>query len=283
MPKAAGDALRWRHSTLDLARQRAAELHLDGAAFPWRTIRGHECSSYWPAGTAAFHINADIACAVVRYVAATGDDDFERDVGLEMLVEVARLLMSLGHHDRHGRLAHRRRDRPGRVQRDRGRQRVHEPDGGAGSGRGRRRAPSGTGRWRDGLGVDIEEEAALARRGRDGSHVPYNAELGVHEQAARFTEHAEWDFERYRDSLPAPAARAVLRPVPQAGGQAGRPGARDALVRRPVHAAGQGAQRGLLRAAHGARLVAVGRHPGDRHGARWGTSTWPTTTRTRRR
>ena len=44
-----------------------------GAAFPWRTIRGEECSSYWPAGTAAFHINADIADAVVRYQAATGD------------------------------------------------------------------------------------------------------------------------------------------------------------------------------------------------------------------
>ena len=63
-PKAAGDALRWRHSTLDLARERAAALGLKGAAFPWRTIRGQECSGYWPAGTAAaFHINADIATA----------------------------------------------------------------------------------------------------------------------------------------------------------------------------------------------------------------------------
>ena len=42
-------------------------LGLEGAAFPWRTIRGQECSGYWPAGTAAFHINADIAEAVIRY------------------------------------------------------------------------------------------------------------------------------------------------------------------------------------------------------------------------
>ena len=41
-----------------------AQLGLKGAAFPWRTIAGEECSAYWPAGTAAFHINADIADAV---------------------------------------------------------------------------------------------------------------------------------------------------------------------------------------------------------------------------
>ena len=50
-----------------------------GAAFPWRTIDGEECSGYWPAGTAAFHVNADIADAVVRYQAAADDDAFERE------------------------------------------------------------------------------------------------------------------------------------------------------------------------------------------------------------
>ena len=63
-PRAAADALRWRHETLDLALERAKTLGLTGAAFPWRTIRGQECSAYWPAGTAGFHINADIADAV---------------------------------------------------------------------------------------------------------------------------------------------------------------------------------------------------------------------------
>ena len=60
-PDAAANALRWRHSTLPMAIERAAQLGLQGAAFPWRTIAGQECSGYWPAGTAAFHINADIA------------------------------------------------------------------------------------------------------------------------------------------------------------------------------------------------------------------------------
>ncbi|MDN5857773.1 MAG: family 65 glycosyl hydrolase, partial [Pseudonocardia sp.] len=102
VPDAAADALRWRQSIIPLAKERAEQLGLAGAAFPWRTIRGHECSGYWPAGTAAFHINADIADAVRRHVAATGDVAFEREVGLEILVETARFWRSLGHHDASG-------------------------------------------------------------------------------------------------------------------------------------------------------------------------------------
>jgi alpha,alpha-trehalose phosphorylase len=101
-PKAARDALGWRHATMNLAAERARELGLEGVTFPWRTIRGHECSGYWPAGTAAFHINADIADAMRRYLAATEDQEFERGPGLELLVETARLWRSVGHHDTDG-------------------------------------------------------------------------------------------------------------------------------------------------------------------------------------
>ena len=102
-PEAVADALRWRHATLDLAHgARAASCGSEGAAFPWRTIRGQECSAYWPAGTAAFHINADIADAVIRYLQATGDAEFEAGAGLELLVQTARLWRSLGHHDHAG-------------------------------------------------------------------------------------------------------------------------------------------------------------------------------------
>jgi alpha,alpha-trehalose phosphorylase len=99
LPHAAADALRWRHMILDKAREHARELGLRGAAFPWRTIRGAECSGYWPAGTAAFHINADIAYAVAYYIGATDDTAFEEDFGLELLVETARLWCSLGYHN----------------------------------------------------------------------------------------------------------------------------------------------------------------------------------------
>jgi alpha,alpha-trehalose phosphorylase len=99
LPPAAADALRWRYATLKLAKERARQLGLHGAAFPWRTISGEECSSYWPAGTAALHINADIAHAVINYIGSTEDTAFEEKIGLELLVETARLWRSLGYHD----------------------------------------------------------------------------------------------------------------------------------------------------------------------------------------
>jgi len=102
LPEAARDALCWRHATMDLADARAAELGLAGVTFPWRTIRGQECSGYWPASTAAFHINADVADAVRRYLAASQDTAFEQGAALELLVGTARLWRSLGHHDADG-------------------------------------------------------------------------------------------------------------------------------------------------------------------------------------
>ena len=103
VPRAAADALRWRHSILEQARKRARQLRLRGAAFPWRTIHGEECSGYWPAGTAAFHINADVAYAVSHYIEATDDKAFEEEFGLALLVETARLWRSLGYDDALGR------------------------------------------------------------------------------------------------------------------------------------------------------------------------------------
>ena len=191
-PAAAGDALRWRHETMDLARERARTLGLAGAAFPWRTVRGQECSGYWPAGTAAFHINADIAAAVVRYINATDDDDFARDVGIELLVETARLWRALGHHDRHGRF---------------------HIDGVTGpdeysallednvytnlmAQRNLFEASELAIRYQDlahHLGVD-QEEAASWRDAAAAMHVPFDDELGVHQQAQDFTRFQEWDF-----------------------------------------------------------------------------------------
>ncbi|WP_201367033.1 glycoside hydrolase family 65 protein [Dictyobacter formicarum] len=101
-PHATADALRWRHAILDQARERARLLGRRGAAFPWRTIHGKESSGYWPASTAAFHLNADIAYAVTQYIEATEDRAFEEEVGLELLVETARLWNSLGYENADG-------------------------------------------------------------------------------------------------------------------------------------------------------------------------------------
>lgn len=98
VPASAGEELRWRHSTLDKARHRAQELSQPGAMFPWRSINGDECSGYWPAGTAGVHVSADIANATARYLEATGDEQFEAECGVELLVETARMFAGLGHH-----------------------------------------------------------------------------------------------------------------------------------------------------------------------------------------
>ena len=95
-PRIAKNLLRFRHGLLDMARQRARQLNQKGAMFPWRTINGEEASAYYAAGTAQYHINADIMYALKKYVQATGDEEFLFDEGVEMLVETARLWHDLG-------------------------------------------------------------------------------------------------------------------------------------------------------------------------------------------
>jgi alpha,alpha-trehalose phosphorylase len=191
-PDAAASALRWRHSTLAAASQRAAQLGLQGAAFPWRTITGQECSGYWPAGTAAFHVNADIADAVVRYLDTTGDEDFGRRQGMELLVHTARLWRSLGHHDGEGRFhidGVTGPDEYSAVADDNvytnlmARQNLAAAAGAA------ERYPD---RARE-LGVDAEESATW-RDAAEAMFIPYDDALGVHPQAAGFTGHQLWDF-----------------------------------------------------------------------------------------
>ncbi|MEO5851539.1 MAG: glycosyl hydrolase family 65 protein [Nocardioides sp.] len=95
-PYAAHNALRFRYSMLDAARKRARELCQRGALFPWRTINGLEASAYYAAGTAQYHIDADIVYALSQYVGATGDVDFLHREGVDILVETARLWADLG-------------------------------------------------------------------------------------------------------------------------------------------------------------------------------------------
>jgi alpha,alpha-trehalose phosphorylase len=95
-PRIAKNLLTFRYKMLPQARARATELGHRGAMFPWRTISGEEASAYYAAGTAQYHINADIMYALRKYVQATGDEPLLRDCGAEMLVETARLWLDLG-------------------------------------------------------------------------------------------------------------------------------------------------------------------------------------------
>lgn len=94
-PEIAKQLLRYRLSKLRLARERAYELGFKGVLFPWRGISGNETSAYYPAGTAQFHINADIAYAFSLYDKVTGDREFILE-SRELIFETARFWMSFG-------------------------------------------------------------------------------------------------------------------------------------------------------------------------------------------
>ncbi len=102
-PELAKKVLKYRYRTLNEARKNAYLLgHQSGALFPWRTITGKECSGYFVSGSAAYHINADIAYAVIGYYLATGDIHFIEENGEEILIETARLWMDLGNYNADG-------------------------------------------------------------------------------------------------------------------------------------------------------------------------------------
>jgi alpha,alpha-trehalose phosphorylase len=97
-PKLAKTLLNYRFNILEFARKRARQMgHPIGALYPWRTIAGDECSPFFPAGTAQYHINVDIAYSIIQYYKVTDDLEFMANKGLEMLIEIARLMYHIGH------------------------------------------------------------------------------------------------------------------------------------------------------------------------------------------
>lgn len=97
-PDIARALLSFRFSVLDKARKRAEELSHKGALFPWRTINGDEASAYFPAGTAQYHINADICYSMNKYIEAARDITFLKEAGFEIFIETARFWYDLGNY-----------------------------------------------------------------------------------------------------------------------------------------------------------------------------------------
>ncbi|GIG59786.1 glycosyl hydrolase [Longispora fulva] len=192
VPQAARQSLQWRREILPLAEERATVLGLHGAVFPWRTIGGRECSAYWPAGTAAFHLGGDIAAAVIRYCDVTGDREFARGAGLDLLAATARMWRSLGCFDQRGRF---------RIDGVTGpdeysavadnnvytnllaRQNLLAAADGA-TGHPDRAAELGI------EGAEADDWRAAA----DAMTIPYDEALGIHPQSERFTDHEIFDF-----------------------------------------------------------------------------------------
>lgn len=96
-PALSKNLIEYRYATLDMARENARILgHDRGALYPWRTIMGRECSGYFPAGTAQYHINGDIAYSIIAYYLATKDLAFIQEKGAEIIFETARLWIETG-------------------------------------------------------------------------------------------------------------------------------------------------------------------------------------------
>ena len=105
-PEAARAALMYRFHTLNGARQKAAGMGWRGALYAWEsTDTGLETTPTQVVGpdrrvipvlcgTMEQHISADVAYAVWQYWQITGDDEFFRTAGAEILLETARFWAS---------------------------------------------------------------------------------------------------------------------------------------------------------------------------------------------
>jgi alpha,alpha-trehalose phosphorylase len=201
-PDVARSLLMHRVRMLPDARRRARQVGCSGALYPWRTINGEEASAYYAAGTAQYHIDADIAYALDQYVRVTGDNDMLFRHGVEVLVETARMWAALGFFSK-------RRD---------GKFVIHKVTGpdeystvvdnnlftnlmaaenlriAADSvDRVQAESPADYRRLVDCTGV-TDEEVTIWRRAAERIYVPYDQEVGVHLQDDSFLDQAPWDF-----------------------------------------------------------------------------------------
>jgi len=200
-PRLARNLLRFRYSMLEGARERAWQLSQRGALFPWRTINGQEASANYQAGTAQFHINADIAFAMRRYTEIRGDDRFTAEITAEVLVETARFWEDLGFYGSDGRFhIH------GVTGPDEYTTVVNDNTYTNLMARENLRSAASTVRWLQAERPDdhaalvhtvhLEEgeletwEAAAA-----AMYVPYDAQRGIHPQDDAFLDHEVWDLE----------------------------------------------------------------------------------------
>ncbi|MFW5768763.1 MAG: glycosyl hydrolase family 65 protein, partial [Spirochaetota bacterium] len=200
-PEIAEALIRYRNTTLPAARARAAELHHRGCLYPWRTIDGREASAYFPAGTAQYHINADIAYAIKRHARARNAEGLPADFAAEILFEAARFWDDFGDYiegkgfcinmvtgpDEYTAMVDNNcftnlmaRDnleyaaRTARKMRAETPERYHEVA--------------------EKIGL-VEEEITDWERAAEAMYIPYDEELGIYPQDDGFLRKAEWDFE----------------------------------------------------------------------------------------
>lgn len=94
--EAARNLLYFRYATLEEAKKRARELDCNGAFYPIATISGRECCNLWQHASLQLQASTAVAYGIWVYEKLIDDKDFLADYGLEMLIEISRMLASRG-------------------------------------------------------------------------------------------------------------------------------------------------------------------------------------------
>jgi alpha,alpha-trehalose phosphorylase len=200
-PEIARKLLEYRYACLPQARERARQMaHATGALYPWRTIAGGECSAYFPAGTAQYHINADIAYSIKAYFEATGDLDYMAQAGLEIVLETARVWIGIGSDDREGRFCINEVTGPDEYTAlvnnnyyTNAMARMHLRFAADMAELLARERGAEFARVAAATGV-TDEEIAVWRDAAERMYLPYDGKLGIHEQDDSFLSKKRWDF-----------------------------------------------------------------------------------------
>ena len=200
-PEIARALLQYRYNGLPKARERARQMsHATGALYPWRTIAGEECSAYYPAGTAQYHINADVAYSIRLYLLATGDFDFIAQYGAEIVLETARIWTGIGSYDRAGRFCINEVTGPDEYTAlvnnnyyTNAMARMHMTFAADMAERLRTERPSDYARVAQAIGL-VDAEIAAWRAASGAMRLPYDDTLGIHEQDDSFLSKKPWDF-----------------------------------------------------------------------------------------
>jgi len=200
-PEIARALLQYRYHGLPKARERARQMsHERGALYPWRTIAGEECSAYYPAGTAQYHINADVAYSIRLYLLATKDFDFIARYGAEIVLETARIWTGIGSYDREGRFCINAVTGPDEYTAvvnnnyyTNAMARMHMRFALEIVERLRTERPDDYLRVRQAIGLE-EAELEAWRGAAEAMRLPYDKALGIHAQDDSFLSKQPWDF-----------------------------------------------------------------------------------------
>lgn len=99
-PEVTKNLLKYRFNQLEQAKHNARQQGLAGALYPMVTFTGVECHNEWEITFEEIHRNGAIAYAIYNYVNYTGDNDYLKNEGLQVLTEISRFWADRVHYSK---------------------------------------------------------------------------------------------------------------------------------------------------------------------------------------